>query len=125
MYNETAQIILVVDDNFSRRSITAQTIRTAGYNVLEGATAHECLLLVRETEPALLLLGESMPDASSLEVCQQIKADQELARSRVVLLLGVKPKTNTPTGNLKTGADDQINYPISNGELLARIAAAL
>ena len=120
--NETISI-LVVDDDPNVLLATARLLRSARYNVFEAETGSACLSVVRERKPDLILLDVHLPDTSGYEVCRQIKADEGLQQSYVVLLSGSMISSDNQSEGLEIGADGYLTRPIANRELLARVQA--
>lgn len=117
--------ILVVDDEPVMLNATARLLRSAGYSVFEADCGAACLRLAREKRPDLILLDVQLPDILGYEVCRQIKADDELRQSYVVLLSGVKISSDNQSEGLEIGADGYLTRPIANRELLARVQAMM
>ncbi len=115
--------ILVVDDNPPMLHAVARMLRNAGYDVLEAPTGTECLRLVQEEGPDIILLDVQLPNISGLDICRQIKADPELKTTFVVLLSGVEISSESQVHGLEAGADGYITRPIQNRELIARVEA--
>lgn len=115
--------ILVVDDEAITLFATARLLRSAGYTVFEAESGEGCLSLAREKKPDLILLDVQLPDIIGYEVCRQIKSDDELRQSYVVLLSGVMISSDNQSEGLEIGADGYLTRPIANRELLARVQA--
>lgn len=115
--------ILVVDDDPNILLATARLLRSARYNVFEAETGSACLSVVRERKPDLILLDVHLPDTSGYEVCRQIKADEGLRQSYVVLFSGSMISSDNQSEGLEIGADGYLTRPIANRELLARVQA--
>ena len=64
-----------------------------------------------------------LPDVSGIEVCNRIKADEDLQGIYVILRSGVKVSSEYQADGLNVGADGYITKPISNKELVARVQA--
>jgi diguanylate cyclase (GGDEF)-like protein/PAS domain S-box-containing protein len=115
--------ILVVDDDRDLLALTSEVLRRADYEVLEASTGSECLETVRTQHPDLVLLDVMLPDATGVQVCKQIKGDQRLRGTLVILISGVRVSSDYQADALNVGADGYIVKPISNKELLARVQA--
>jgi DNA-binding response OmpR family regulator len=113
--------VLVTDDDPEVLLLTATVLRRAGYEVLEASTGSECLAIVRASGPDLVLLDVMLPDMSGVDVCQQIKTDQNLQRTFVILASGIRVSSDSQAEGLDCGADGYIVRPISNKELVARV----
>jgi len=117
--------ILCVDDNEDLLHINASILQSAGYQVVEACSGHECLQRVKEERPDLVLLDVMLPDASGLDLCKKIKEDPELAGPYVILISGMETSSGSQVKGLEIGADGYIARPVSGHELLARIQAIL
>ncbi|MGD0233087.1 MAG: diguanylate cyclase [Syntrophorhabdales bacterium] len=115
--------ILVVDDDPDLLELTSEILRRAGYEVLEASTGKECLEAVRAHHPDLVLLDVVLPDVTGVQVCKQIKGDQQLRGTLVILISGLRVSSDYQADALNVGADGYIVKPISNKELLARVQA--
>jgi DNA-binding response OmpR family regulator len=113
--------VLVTDDDPDVLLLTTTVLRRAGYEVLEASTGGECLEALRASRPDLVLLDVMLPDMSGVEVCQQIKADQDLQHTFVILASGIRISSDSQAEGLNYGADGYIVRPISNKELVARV----
>jgi PAS domain S-box-containing protein len=117
--------ILVVDNDTKSRGDTARVLTSAGYEVLEAATGHDCLRLASEHAPDLILLDVHLPDMDGFEVCRSVKAAPRLAGSFVVLISGVEVAAEGQSERLDAGADSYITRPESDHELLAWVEVLL
>ncbi|HME45404.1 MAG TPA: diguanylate cyclase [Syntrophorhabdales bacterium] len=115
--------ILVVDDDPDLLSLTSEILRRAGYEVLAASTGKECIQTVRTDRPDLVLLDVVLPDETGVQVCRQIKEDQQLRATLVILISGVRVSSDYQADALNVGADGYIVKPISNKELIARVQA--
>ena len=71
------------------RSSVTQTLRQAGFTVLEVVTGAEVLRLAAAENPELIVLGVRLPDGSGLDVCRQLQAAPLTAATAVLILVSV------------------------------------
>jgi response regulator RpfG family c-di-GMP phosphodiesterase len=64
-----------------------------------------------------------LPDISGIEVCRQIKGDENLKDIFVILASGIQVSSELQADGLDIGADGYFIRPISNREFLARVQA--
>ena len=115
--------VLVVDDDTGILVLSTSILRRAGYEVLGVSTGKECLDAVRTYHPDLVLLDVRLPDMSGIEVCRQIKSDDSLEDTFVILASGIQISSEDQAEGLDIGADGYIVRPLSNKEFLARVQA--
>lgn len=121
MSNQTR--ILVVDDNPDMLDICSQFLGGAGYEVIEAETGEECLSIVREQRPEIVLLDVILPGIDGFDVCKTIKSDPSMAGVFVVLISGEVTAAENKIAGLNAGADEYIARPIMMQELIARVDA--
>jgi len=117
--------ILVVDDTRDLLELFSTVLDRAGYDVLQAATASDCLRIVREQRPDLVLLDVMLPDVSGIEVCKQIKSDERTATILVTHISGMKMSAENRAEGLEAGADGYLTKPIEPRVLLAHVNALL
>jgi PAS domain S-box-containing protein len=122
--SKTARILAVDDDPATLRAYR-HLLRRAGHEVLEATSGSDCLEIVKEYRPDLVLLDVVLPDISGVKVCQHIKADPDLKDTFIILCSGHKIASGEQVKGLEVGADGYIVLPIPNRELLARVEAML
>ncbi|HIK26446.1 MAG TPA: SpoIIE family protein phosphatase [Thermosynechococcus sp. M46_R2017_013] len=116
--------ILVIDDDPTTRLLLQKTLRALGYQVSVAGHGREGIAIATAEKPALIICDWMMPELDGLEVCRQIKQDQELSRSFFVLLTA-KGEVEDRIQGLDAGADEFLAKPIDPNELRARIQAGL
>ena len=67
--------ILNVEDHVTSREAISETLRLAGFDVVEAGSGSEALELASSIKPQLILLDVRLPDLSGDEVCRRLKAD--------------------------------------------------
>ena len=117
--------ILVVDDSDDLRNVFCRLLGRAGYEVLSAKTGAECLRVVTEQEPDLVLLDMVLPDMSGIQVCKQIKSDEQTNGTLVLSISGVQTSGTRQAESLDGGADGYITKPIDGPALLAHVNALL
>jgi len=120
--NDT-QRILVVDDEPESLQLTARVLQRAGYDIAMAQSGRECMRLVNNQQPDLILLDVVLPDANGIELCKRIKQAPDPSGAYVVLLSASETDSESQAAGLESGADGYIARPISNRELVARVQA--
>lgn len=87
------RILLVDDHEIVREGLAAVLVRQPGFDVVAQAdTAAEALEAIEQSSPDLVVLDISLPDASGIELCREIKARRPSIR--VVILTGSDEEDN-------------------------------
>jgi two-component system, sensor histidine kinase len=98
-------LVLIVDDNDSNRFVKAQFVRRAGFSVIEAGTGRQALDLARRHPVDVVLLDINLPDISGIDVCQRLKADEELASVQVLQISATAITDDDRVRGLSGGAD--------------------
>ena len=120
-----SKLILNVDDNDGARYAKTRIMQSAGFQVIEAANGTDALALVREEEPALVLLDVKLPDINGIEVCRRIKADPDTNCVLVLQTSAALTGRADRIRGLEGGADNYLAAPIEADELIANVNALL
>jgi two-component system, OmpR family, KDP operon response regulator KdpE len=89
--------------------------------VLEASSAREGLDAAASSQPTLIVLDLSLPDADGLDVCRDLRTFTAAA----IIVLSARHTDREKAALLDAGADDYITKPFSTLELQARARAQL
>lgn len=117
-------LLLIVEDEPDLRELVEHTADAHGYEFAGCGTGREALALAKRLRPALVILDLMLPDISGIEVCQQLRADPDLASTPVMMLTARTAESDRVQG-LEAGADDYLSKPFSVRELMLRVKAIL
>lgn len=99
--------ILLIENNSEWLVETCLVLQEAGYVVLIAGTGHEGLYLARRERPDLIVCENFLPDYSGIELCGNIRGDEELQRTPFVLIGEVLNADGDPAVEaFRAGADD-------------------
>lgn len=118
-------VLLNVDDHEPARYARTRILRVAGFEVHEASTGGAGLALAQQVRPDLILLDVNLPDMNGMDVCRQVKAQEENAG---VLILQISASAITApqaTAALNTGADAYLVEPLDPDVLVATVRAFL
>jgi class 3 adenylate cyclase len=116
--------ILVVDDTPANVKLLADILGVKGYAVTTAASGEEALARLPADHPDLVLLDVMMPGLSGYDVVRRLRADPATALLPVVLVTSLDPHEERVKG-IEAGADDFLQKPIDQPELLARVRSLL
>lgn len=121
--------VVVCEDDTATLELLCDNLVADRFGVLPAPSASDALRLCRYKQPDLMLLDLTLPDASGLDVLQEIReADGVVSRFDprlpVIILTGRGANEDRVRG-LEFGADDYLVKPFIHAELRARIMAVL
>jgi len=120
----SGELLLVADDDEDILLLVTTRLRRDGYEVVSASSVDRALALAREHRPRLAVLDIGMPGLDGLEVLEQIRGDDEL-RNTLVLLLTAKAQESDVRRCYDSGADAYVKKPFSPAELSTRVRALL
>ncbi len=112
--------VLVVDDDESTLSVIQQWLQPWGLQVFTLNDPRQFLDTLRVVAPDLLILDIQMPYVNGLELCQVIRRDPSWS-NLPILMITARQDADTKCQVFTMGADDYLNKPIVEPELIARV----
>jgi CheY-like chemotaxis protein len=79
-------LILNVDDRPANLYARDRILRLHGFTVANAETGKSALDVARQLMPNLILLDVHLPDVDGRDLCQQMKADEDLSHIPIVLI---------------------------------------
>lgn len=119
-----SQTILVIEDEANILELLRYNLEAAGYNVVLAENGKDGLGKCFEVRPDLILLDLMLPDVDGLDICNNIKRNEQTKNIPIIMLTAKSEEFDKVLG-LELGADDYITKPFSIRELLARIKVVL
>ncbi len=116
--------IVVADDEPNILVSLEFLLQRAGYEVTLARDGQQAIDAVRRVRPKLLLLDAMMPVKTGFEVCQALRADDELKHT-LVLMLTAKGRDTDVAKGLALGADAYMTKPFSTRELVQKLQSML
>ena len=119
-----SQKILVADDEPNIVISIEYLMKREGYTVLVARDGQEALDMITRERPDLVLLDVMMPKKSGFEVCQAVRASEDLQATKILMLTAKGRDTDLAKG-LALGADAYMTKPFSTRELVQKVAEML
>jgi PleD family two-component response regulator len=117
--------VMVIDDDASVTRVVCKILNVCGFsNTSYVNDPADALNQIRLVKPDLILLDILMPGMDGLAILKEIKSDEQLRDTIVVMLSAVSDKC-TKYKTLNLGAIDFINKPVNQIELELRVRNAL
>jgi DNA-binding response OmpR family regulator len=116
--------ILIADDEPNILISLEYLMKREGYAVSVARDGAEALATLRRERPTLILLDVMMPTKTGFEVCQEVRADDDL-KDTLILMLTAKGRDTDVAKGLALGANDYITKPFSTKELVQKVRELL
>jgi len=113
--------ILVVEDEELMRRVLHVALRNQGYDVVDAATGNQALQRIRAHPPDVIILDLGLPDMDGVQVASQVREEHQIP----IIVLSARGEEKHQIRALDAGANDYVTKPFREGELMARIRAAL
>lgn len=119
--NAVPEHLLIVDDDRDIRTLVAEQLSDAGYQVSAAADGVEMRKILDRGGIDLIVLDLNLPREDGLSLCRQVRAKSETP----IIMLTARGEPIDRILGLEMGADDYLPKPFEPRELLARIRSVL
>jgi len=116
--------VLVAEDFVDVRSLYAEWLRDAGFEVIEAEDGLEAVARARELRPRALIMDLSMPKLDGWQAIRQIR-ELTLEPRPYVLAVSAHVGAYSRADAYEAGADDVVAKPIGPDVVCAIVRAAL
>jgi len=116
--------ILIVDDTPANLDVLVEMLEEQGYSARPVPSGFLALQSARVQPPDLILLDINMPEMNGYEVCQHLKADENLKDIPVIFISALHDTTDKVQA-FDAGAVDYITKPFRFEEVKARVQTHL
>jgi two-component system, OmpR family, alkaline phosphatase synthesis response regulator PhoP len=116
------ELVLVVDDEANIVQLSRMYLERAGFRVASASDGRQALDQTQGLKPALLVLDLMLPELDGMEVCRQLRAQNNRTP---ILMLTARDEDIDKILGLEMGADDYMTKPFNPHELVARVKAIL
>ena len=119
--NDTRPRILLVEDDDTLRSVVAESLREAGYQVATSGDGLAAVDLAAVHRPDLAILDVMLPGRSGFALARELRSRADLS----VIFVTARDGVDDRLTGFDLGADDYLVKPFALAELLARVRAVL
>jgi len=113
--------VLVIEDEPNIADVIRRGLIFQKFDVDVAPTGAAALDTARERMPDIVILDLMLPDMDGVEVCQRLRAADDVP----IIMLTARDAVSDKVEGLEAGADDYMTKPFEFAELLARIRVAL
>jgi len=85
--------VLCVDDDPDIRLFVITVLEENGYTALAASNGEEGIKIIREEKPDLVILDVLMPRQSGVKMYREVKTDDSLKNTPVIILSGIARRT--------------------------------
>ncbi len=116
--------ILAVDDTPANLQVLAGMLKDRGYKVRPVPSGKLAILAAQREPPDLILLDINMPEMNGYEVCERLKADENLKKIPVIFISALTDQLDKVKA-FAIGGVDYLTKPFQMEELHARVETHL
>ncbi|HEX41288.1 MAG TPA: sigma-54-dependent Fis family transcriptional regulator [Phycisphaerales bacterium] len=116
------ETILVVDDTSATLEVLQRTLTAEGYTAYTAASAVDGLNLLDGTAVDLVITDLKMPKVSGIDLIRHVR---ENYRNTAVMMITGYATVASAVEALKSGAEEYVPKPFTDGELLAAVRRVL
>ena len=124
MTEQTAPLILVVDDYQDAREMYAEYLQFSGFRVAEARNGNEAIDQAFALRPDLILMDLSLPGKDGWEATRELKADDRTRHIPIVALTG-HALAGASDGAKKAGCDSFVTKPCLPDDLVVEVRRML
>jgi len=115
--------ILIAEDDTPSRLICSAILRKLGHTVTAVENGQQAFDAWQNGDYTLLISDWMMPDMNGLQLCKLIRAEPSLQYTYIILLTSREGRSSYLEG-MDAGADDFLNKPLDEEQLIARLRVA-
>jgi DNA-binding response OmpR family regulator len=116
--------ILIADDEPNIVISLEYLLKREGYTVLVARDGQEALDAITRERPDLVLLDVMMPKKTGFEVCQEVRANESLNGTKILMLTAKGRDTDLAKG-AAMGVDAYMTKPFATRALVDKVAELL
>jgi two-component system OmpR family response regulator len=116
-----AKTLLVVDDDEDIRTLVAEPLSKAGYNVVTASDGPSMFAALNAQPIDLIVLDLNLPGEDGLSLCRMTRSSRNIP----IIMLTARGEAIDRVIGLEVGADDYLTKPFEPRELVARVRSVL
>lgn len=114
--------VLIVDDDRRMLDLLVDLLEIEGYEIATALDGADALDLTLSFDPDVVVSDVVMPVVGGIELCRRLKDNPRTAYVPVLLISGLINSDDGGIEGLHAGADDYLDLPFRNEELLVKVA---
>jgi twitching motility two-component system response regulator PilH len=114
--------ILVADDSLAELQIIQQTLQSTGHSIVTVMDGEAAEAKAKSEKFDLIILDVIMPKKNGFQVCREIKT-YEQTKNIPIIICSSKGQDTDRIWGLRQGAREYLVKPVSEADLMQKIAA--
>lgn len=116
--------VLVVEDEYDSIQMVSKILRHHGAEVHVAHNGHECMAMLQEFEPTLVIMDLALPEMDGWETLKSIRSNQQTAHLPVVAITAYH-SVNVAEDAASAGFNAYFPKPLDTNALVRKLAAVL
>jgi len=112
--------ILIISDNEVYNEFLIKTLEKQEFRVLSVSSLKDALKLIPRFVPQLVLTELDLPDSNAVEVCSELRSQQNLEQAYFVVF-SEQSDNYIQVASLNSGADDFLVKPVNERLLISKV----
>ena len=112
--------ILVIEDSLTMQRLLSYVLEREGYDVQIASDGAEGMEKARAIKPDLVFTDLMMPIKDGYEVCREIRADEHL-KDTILIILTARGQDSDIEKGLAAGADEYVMKPFDPPKVVERV----
>ncbi len=116
-----AQKVMIIEDDKFLSSLIKARLEKEGFTILQAFDGEAAITMLREEQPALVVLDLIMPKVNGFEVLQMISITPQLAKTPVIVLSNLAQDSDVEKVRALGAREYFVKVKISIDDLLLKI----
>ena len=116
--------ILIVDDSPTEIHVLKNILDKNGFETLTAQSGEEGIETAKREQPDLVLMDVVMPGLNGFQATRQLARGAETSSIPIIIVTTKDQETDRVWG-MRQGAKDYITKPVTEGDLVGKVKAAL
>ena len=112
--------VLLADDSSTEREMMSSALKSAGFDVTEAKDGDEALDAIKRDSFDCIILDIIMPGKNGYQICRQVKKDENLKDTPVVIVTSKDQESDKFWGK-KQVADEYLVKPFEMDEMVKTV----
>ncbi|KAF0158591.1 MAG: response regulator receiver [Syntrophaceae bacterium] len=118
------KMVLLIEDSPTQARYAGLLLEGAGYEVMFAETGTKGIELAESEQPDIIILDVVLPDIDGFSVCRRIR-QRSLLYIPILMFTEQRTDIEDKVDGLAVGADEYLNKPFDDREMLARVASLM